>query len=59
MVHDFNMEVVAGGVETSEQLDFLLQHKCEYAQGYLFSKAQPLGGIRQMLPPNVRLLHVE
>ncbi len=59
MACGLDMEVVAEGVETPEQLDFLLQHKCEYAQGYLFSKAQPLGGIRRMLAANVRLLHVK
>ncbi len=30
--------VVAEGVETQEQLDFLVKHKCNKIQGYLFSK---------------------
>lgn len=30
--------VVAEGVETREQLDYLLKHKCTRMQGYLFSK---------------------
>ena len=34
MAHRLNMEVVAEGVETQEQLNFLLEHDCEYAQGY-------------------------
>jgi EAL domain-containing protein (putative c-di-GMP-specific phosphodiesterase class I) len=32
------MEVVAEGVETLEQLELLRSLKCEYGQGYFFSK---------------------
>ena len=32
------MEVLAEGVETEEQLEFLLRHDCEYFQGFLGSK---------------------
>lgn len=35
---NLGMAVVAEGVETNEQLAQLKQLKCEYAQGYLFSK---------------------
>ena len=38
MAHELKMEVVAEGVETQEQFDFLAHHMCEYAQGWLFSK---------------------
>jgi sensor c-di-GMP phosphodiesterase-like protein len=31
-------KVVAGGVETNEQMDRLRELGCEYGQGYLFSK---------------------
>lgn len=33
--------VVAEGVETKEQMDYLIKHKCHKIQGYLFSKPLP------------------
>ncbi len=53
MAHRLNMAVVAEGVETQAQLDFLLAQQCEYGQGYLFSRAVPLQEIRRMLRPKV------
>ncbi|MFZ3017609.1 MAG: EAL domain-containing protein [Gallionella sp.] len=39
---NFNLEVIAEGVETEEQLEILRENGCQAFQGYLFSKAVPL-----------------
>ncbi len=42
MANNFGLDVIAEGVETGMQLDFLRQHGCMAYQGYLFSKPVPL-----------------
>ncbi|GJL74277.1 MAG: hypothetical protein NMNS02_03830 [Nitrosomonas sp.] len=41
MAHALNKKVVAEGVETQAQLDFLRKHNCELIQGYFFSRPLP------------------
>ncbi|HIJ38047.1 MAG TPA: EAL domain-containing protein [Rhodospirillaceae bacterium] len=41
MADAFGMKTVAEGVETPEQLAFLQEHGCTFAQGFLFSKPLP------------------
>lgn len=41
MSHSLNMKVIAEGVETREQLDFLTSERCDEMQGYLFSRPLP------------------
>jgi EAL domain-containing protein (putative c-di-GMP-specific phosphodiesterase class I)/FixJ family two-component response regulator len=47
--HSLSMTVIAEGVETEAELDFLKQHQCDIMQGYLFSRPQPAAIIESML----------
>jgi len=44
-----NMELIAEGVETDEQLDYLKEAGCDIIQGYLFSRPIPPNEIEKML----------
>jgi EAL domain-containing protein (putative c-di-GMP-specific phosphodiesterase class I) len=39
--HSLDLEIVAEGVETREQLDFLRRHRCDHIQGYLIATPAP------------------
>ncbi len=38
---NFNLSVVAEGIETVEQLEFLMKHECDACQGFYFEEALP------------------
>ena len=37
-----NMKIVAEGIETREQVDFLAEQECDLIQGYFFAKPMPI-----------------
>ena len=47
--HQIGSEVVAEGVETKEQADFLLELGCDYIQGYYYYKPMPEDEFAQIL----------
>ncbi len=49
MAHGFHLPVIAEGVETSEQLEFLSSLGCDLAQGFLFSKPVPADDLARQL----------
>lgn len=49
MGRSLNLRIIAEGVETLEELDFLKLHECEEAQGYYFSRPVPPENFAQLL----------
>jgi len=49
MAHSMNLKVVAEGVETEEQYNFLAEHGCEIIQGYLISRPVPANEFEKLL----------
>jgi len=55
MAHSLKLEVIAEGVETEAQLDFLRNHGCDQVQGYYFSKSLPVAELEKLLLEDRRL----
>ncbi len=49
MAHKLQLKVVAEGVEDRTQLAHLRDNRCDYIQGYLFSRPLPLPALRDWL----------
>lgn len=46
------MSIVAEGIETREQVDFLAQRDCDLIQGFYFAKPMPIAEFEQKAYPN-------
>ncbi|MNY68836.1 Oxygen sensor protein DosP [compost metagenome] len=49
MGHSMGLTVLAEGVETAAQLDFLRQRGCDHFQGYLCSRPLPVPAFEDVL----------
>ena len=50
MAHIMKMNVIAEGVETEEQLAYLIQSRCDIAQGYYYSRPMPAKDAMRLWP---------
>ncbi len=49
LAHDLDIQSIAEGVETQQQLNFLRKTKCNAVQGYLLSKPMPISQFTQFV----------
>jgi EAL domain-containing protein (putative c-di-GMP-specific phosphodiesterase class I) len=54
MGRSLNLRVVAEGVETIGELEFLQAHQCDEAQGYYFSRPVPPEQFAKLLENGIR-----
>jgi diguanylate cyclase (GGDEF)-like protein/PAS domain S-box-containing protein len=59
MAHTLKLKVVAEGVETAAQLEYLRRHRCDQIQGYHLSRPLPVPELEKMLHARARSLTVE
>ena len=52
MARSLRLRVIAQGVETTEDLEFLWAHECDEAQGNFFSRPVPPDQLAKLLQPN-------
>lgn len=49
IAHSLNMKVIAEGVETEDQFQFLREHHCDKVQGFLVSRPLPAEAFKKLL----------
>ena len=55
--HNLKLKVIAEGVETRAQLDFVRDYDCDQMQGYYFSAALGADALADMLARDTRLVN--
>jgi diguanylate cyclase (GGDEF)-like protein len=55
MAHSLRLKVVAEGVETSDQLEFLRRQRCDSVQGYFLHRPLPEAEVASVLDRDIRI----
>lgn len=55
--HKVGLSVIAEGVETDEQLQYLMDHECDKVQGFIYSKPLPEEEVIELLRSKNKLRH--
>ncbi len=58
MAHNLQMKVIAEGVETFDQIEFLQKYHCDIVQGYFFSRPVTAANIDYILANNSNLFEL-
>ncbi len=53
MSHSMNCQVIAEGIETKEQLEYLKQQGCDFGQGFLCSRPVPAADMLKLLQKGI------
>ena len=49
MAHSLGKRVIAEGIETAQQLEFLRERRCDIAQGFYLARPLPVGAMTDLL----------
>ncbi|MDH3388205.1 MAG: EAL domain-containing protein, partial [Gammaproteobacteria bacterium] len=55
MARQLNLQVVAEGIESEAELDYLKAKRCNYFQGYYFSRPQPFDQFSTEIGPGLKM----
>ena len=53
MSHELDLNVIAEGAETPEELDYLKLQKCDIVQGFVYAKPMPSHDVTQFIQANI------
>jgi EAL domain-containing protein (putative c-di-GMP-specific phosphodiesterase class I) len=53
LAESLNIHVIAEGVESSAQKDFLVKNGCDHVQGYLYAKPMPADDMEELLQSSI------
>jgi EAL domain-containing protein (putative c-di-GMP-specific phosphodiesterase class I) len=54
MISQLGMSVLAEGVETKEQAEWLIDLGCDYLQGFYYSKPMPKAEFVRLIQENIK-----